>query len=432
MPPNMKPLILFGQDEAIFSQYSLNSFQWIGPKGDRALLPKTTGSGIMVSAFQSREFGFGLNIEEEDCSPFVRYFEFGANNDGYWNYSHMVIQFEDCVDCLQYMYPNFDYCFFFDHSSGHSKKRTDGLDASNMRKGFGGKQGTMYPTMIPKKEGYLGPYYDENVRQMIIIGQKQSMVFPKEGIEYGPWWMNEIEKRKRRRDRKVHDETIERIKTKQELLSELLASHGNILQSNDPSKWTLTDLQKVCKKTKPPINLTHTQTKVSKGWQGKPKGLLQVLWERGFIDSSKLSEYKLHAFDVDKKIIPKYSLLSLMSSCTDFKEEVSQLEHIANKLGVTVLTTTKFHAEIAGEGIEYAWGSATNNDTMEDPSDLSANKDSEVTYIKIEQLAKDFRHHRSTLDFDHAYRLRWKMSVVYDIRKIMREFVRLRPCIPSR
>ena len=66
MPANMKPLILFGQDEAIFSQYSLNSFQWIGPKGERALLPKTTGSGIMISAFQSREFGFGLDIEEED------------------------------------------------------------------------------------------------------------------------------------------------------------------------------------------------------------------------------------------------------------------------------------------------------------------------------------------------------------------------------
>ena len=43
----------------------------------------------------------------------------------------------------------------------------------------------------------------------------------------------------------------------------------------------------------------------------------------------------------------------------------------------------------------------TNNDALEDSS--SPNKDSEVTYVKIKQLAKDFRHHRSTLDFDHGY-----------------------------
>jgi hypothetical protein len=52
-------------------------------------------------------------------SPFVVEFEYGANNEGYWSYEHMVLQLEDCVDCLQVLAPQFDYLFLFDHSCGH-------------------------------------------------------------------------------------------------------------------------------------------------------------------------------------------------------------------------------------------------------------------------------------------------------------------------
>ena len=37
-------------------------------------------------------------------SPFVRQFEYGANINGYWNYNHMVLQLEDCVDVLKYLH----------------------------------------------------------------------------------------------------------------------------------------------------------------------------------------------------------------------------------------------------------------------------------------------------------------------------------------
>jgi hypothetical protein len=60
-------------------------------------------------------------------SPFVVEFEYGANNEGYWSYEHMVLQLEDCVDCLQVLAPQFDYLFLFDHSCGHDKQREDGL-----------------------------------------------------------------------------------------------------------------------------------------------------------------------------------------------------------------------------------------------------------------------------------------------------------------
>ncbi len=40
----------------------------------------------------------GKNLVE---SPFVKYFKYGygAGKEGYWTYDHMVVQFEDCVDC---------------------------------------------------------------------------------------------------------------------------------------------------------------------------------------------------------------------------------------------------------------------------------------------------------------------------------------------
>jgi len=57
---NRKPLIIFGQDGSFFNQFSFNSKQWVGPFGKRSILPKCAGMGVMVSVFQSCEFGWGI------------------------------------------------------------------------------------------------------------------------------------------------------------------------------------------------------------------------------------------------------------------------------------------------------------------------------------------------------------------------------------
>ena len=44
-----------------------------------------------------------------------------------------------------------------------------------------------------------------------------------------------------------------------------------------------------------------------------------------------------------------------MASCLDFAEEMTALQHVGHELGVSILTTPKFHAKMAGEGIEYSW-----------------------------------------------------------------------------
>jgi hypothetical protein len=54
-PVDRKHLFIFGQDESIFNQFSFGSKQWVGPSGQRSILPKSTGMGLMISSFQGWE-----------------------------------------------------------------------------------------------------------------------------------------------------------------------------------------------------------------------------------------------------------------------------------------------------------------------------------------------------------------------------------------
>ena len=144
----------------------------------------------MISAMMSREFGWGVDITKEQLekvnemkagekyrdvesamakqgtankspltdNPFIREFEYGAKGEGYWSYEHMVIQLEDCIDCLKVLYPQYTFVFLLDHSCGHDRQREDGLNAGKMSKSFGGRQKKLRDTAIKQENGYLGPY----------------------------------------------------------------------------------------------------------------------------------------------------------------------------------------------------------------------------------------------------------------------------------
>jgi hypothetical protein len=191
-----KPFMIIGHDEAIFKQYLTTIKAWCLPTGETQLIPKDDGAGVMISAFQSRDFGFGLPLDDQQLeeinasrrgnnytdivaarnlrgnprkqdlktSPFVIEFEYGASNQGYWTYDRMVLQLDDCVDCLKIIFPAFDFLFILDHSSGHDKQKPDSLNASNMQKNFGGKQNKLRPSTILEQDGYLGPYRHEYFR----------------------------------------------------------------------------------------------------------------------------------------------------------------------------------------------------------------------------------------------------------------------------
>jgi hypothetical protein len=139
--------------------------------GQKPVIPKDKGLGVMISAFVLREFGFGMKLADADLqkvnkyrqgkhysgrsaamdkrgssakhtfvnSPFVLVeFEHGANSEGYWTYDHIILQFEDCVDVIKVLYPEYEYIFLFDHSCGHDRKRPDGLCVSSICKGYAG------------------------------------------------------------------------------------------------------------------------------------------------------------------------------------------------------------------------------------------------------------------------------------------------------
>ena len=95
---------------------------------------------------------------------------------------------------------------------------------------------------------------------------------------------------------------------------------------------------------------------------GKPKGMLQILWERGFIDETKLKDYTISGKkDAYGSIDLTFSLKYLLSQCTDFAEEESLLQSMGRKMGVTIDQTPKCHEELAGEGIKYTWGYCKNH-----------------------------------------------------------------------
>jgi hypothetical protein len=82
---------------------------------------------------------------------------------------------------------------------------------------------------------------------------------------------------------------------------------------------------------------------------------LQVLWERGWIDESNIDEYKVIRKDDDGEVMDDFSLEVLMASCLDFANEITEMEARGETMGIRVVSTTQFHCELAGEGIEYDW-----------------------------------------------------------------------------
>ena len=289
-----KALIFIGQDESIFRQFTLTTKQWTLPNGACAPNPKEEGQGVMLSSFVSRDFGYGFDLtttqlaqinnfqrgesyldeeaavnlygkkekQELTSSPFVRWLEYGQNNDGYWNYDHMIIQFEDVVDVLHALFHDqFDFIFYFDHSSGHDRLRPNGLNANTMNKLLGGAQAIMRESEI-KDESYLGNFFHP---AKLSVGDIQSMQF--KPTDAGPFYLTPEERESRRNDSNS-GETYRKKYTKAQLSEKILQ------QSNGRTKpkGTLKDLQAVAQRMNIPVD--YEKSKITEGWVGKPKGML--------------------------------------------------------------------------------------------------------------------------------------------------------------
>ena len=94
----------------------------------------------------------------------------------------MVLKFEDAIDVLKVMHPDFHFVFLFDHSSGHSKQRPHGLNVLHMNKSFGGNCPAMRESKIERADGFLGPF-----QKTLEPGQTESFIFKE--TDEGPFWM---------------------------------------------------------------------------------------------------------------------------------------------------------------------------------------------------------------------------------------------------
>jgi hypothetical protein len=84
--------------------------------------------------------------------------------------------------------------------------------------------------------------------------------------------------------------------------------------------------------------------KVIEGWEGKAMGLLQTLWERGFVDDINLPTYAVNFMQDESGILLKdTSLIYFMINCHDFQERESLLQIMGQEIGIIVDHIPKCH-----------------------------------------------------------------------------------------
>jgi hypothetical protein len=192
----------------------------------------------------------------------------------------------------------------------------------------------------------FGPYHTKDFD--LQPNGTQSMIFG--ASDSGPFYMSVEDKERKKYDVQTGRYTTKHIlKTK---LSEMLTEMG-ISNPVGSAK----QLQAQCRLLNLPI--TKREEIVQEGWLNKPKGSLQILYERGWIDPTDVKKYTEKG-RLDEMGIPieNMSINLLMQKQMDFVSELTLLQYYGRQMGVSIDRTPKCHPEIAGDGIEYVWALA--------------------------------------------------------------------------
>ena len=156
---NDKKLVVIYHDESIFNvNEAPQTWMW-GAADKPAILPKTKGSGIMVSDFIDEHHGFlRLSSEElEDAraldTNFLEQarelFEYGAAREGYWTGEKSMKQIEKASKIAEFKYlpAMHTTIWLFDQSSCHRAYAPDALNANRMNVKPGGVQAVLKDTV---------------------------------------------------------------------------------------------------------------------------------------------------------------------------------------------------------------------------------------------------------------------------------------------
>jgi hypothetical protein len=359
-----RPIYHIGQDEAVFKQFAMSARTW-SILGKTKLRPKTEGMGIMVSAVFDEWRGFGLQLTESEVnlinnvreaaallagvpprkkiqvgdSPGLIFFQYGngKGKQGYWDGVKFQEQCIDFMDVLEILYPDMQILLEVDHSSGHLKEQSDGLMVNAMGIRWGGKT-------VPKRdsvmeEGCLGenpPFV--NGRQLT-LGSVQKMKF--EVGDEGPFY----EPRALRHDTPMSAEEIVKEKEKRKRKKPVSVSDNDVEGEGGVDVGA------------------QDAPYVSQGFEGKNKGIKQILYERGlYLDgmqgrqAASVKEKYLIA-GMAHKIVPDHlDAHAVLSACPDFQFERTALQNVIESRGHILLPSVVCTPETAGGGIEYAWG----------------------------------------------------------------------------
>ena len=180
-------------------------------------------------------------------------------------------------------HPGIDFIFIFDYSCEHDRGRENGLNVTNTKIGYGGGKRYIHPTNTKQEVGHLLPH-----KQIIDKGDDQNMAFQEVGN--GKLWTIPQE----RVDTKFSNYFDLQLKdnTKAKLLGDI--KNDDVDMSVVKGKM-LGDLQDIsCENL---ISITNrTRKEGAKVWMGETRGILKVLWEHGFMYTSKniCTYYILH------------------------------------------------------------------------------------------------------------------------------------------
>jgi hypothetical protein len=176
-----------------------------------------------------------------------------------------------------------------------------------LNEGYGGAQPRMRESIIKEKEddSYLGMY-----RRALIVGDTQTFIFPPG--DDGPFWMTEEERELNRHDR-ILPPRPGNPRTRNKTIAELKLELGPLNILNDQRKYRLAELQEIARNNN--IDPKIEKTRDKKGSEGQPKCLLQVLWERGWIDEGQLEKYTMDpATDDDGEVLRRRKSLRALAN----------------------------------------------------------------------------------------------------------------------
>ena len=150
------------------------------------------------------------------------------------------------------------------------EKKEGGLNAIEMSVRYGGSQKRMRNTTINELGTYPAQLRVGNIQILsFVMGDK------------GPFYLSSEERESLKFD-SFTGQTKVLNKTKKMLVEEIKATGYQI-----KGHLSKDELERITKDKQ--IGITYVFRVKKEGWMGKPKGLLQILWERGFVDVKKLA-----------------------------------------------------------------------------------------------------------------------------------------------